>query len=379
LLYAPRQLTYDVGTEDTVYIHLTQVPYIQAEGEIKTQPTQHAVKEWARNGIQPDILLCRAEKDLPLDLKRKIALFCNVSPDRVISAIDVSNIYEVPLNFHAEGLDDRIVERLNIWTRKPDLSVWQKIAEVARSADKTVVLGMVGKYLALKESYKSLNEAISHAGLANRVKVEIRYIDPEDLTKNPQAIAEQFKGVQALIVPGGFGERGAEGKILAIAYAREHRLPFLGICLGMQLSCIEFARNVCRVSTAHSQEFDPSEDQAVIHYMQGQGVEVQKGGTMRLGAYPCVLRAGSLVEKLYGVREIKERHRHRLEFNNQFRDDLESKGLLIAGTSPDGKLVEVVELKGHPFFVGVQYHPEFLSKPSAPHPLFKGLIEAALR
>ncbi len=378
-LEAIRQLKYDLGAENTLYIHLTLVPYIKAAGEMKTKPTQHSVKELLSIGIQPDILLCRAEKDLSLDLKRKIALFCNVSPDRVISAIDVSNIYEVPLNFHAEGLDDRIVERLNIWTRKPDLSVWQKIAEVARSADKTVVLGMVGKYLALKESYKSLNEAISHAGLANRVKVEIRYIDPEDLTKNPQAIAEQFKGVQALIVPGGFGERGTEGKILAIAYAREHRLPFLGICLGMQLSCIEFARNVCRISKAHSQEFDTSDDQAVIHYMQGQGVEVQKGGTMRLGAYPCVLRAGSLVEKLYGVREIKERHRHRLEFNNQFRDDLESKGLLIAGTSPDGKLVEVVELKGHPFFVGVQYHPEFLSKPSAPHPLFKGLIEAAVR
>jgi len=378
-LEAIRQLKYDLGAENTLYIHLTLVPYIKAAGEMKTKPTQHSVKELLSIGIQPDILLCRAEKDLSADLKKKIALFCNVSPDRVISAVDVGNIYEVPLNFHREGLDDRIVERLNIWTRKPDLSSWQQISDLVRSAQQTVVLGMVGKYLALKESYKSLNEAISHAGLANRAKVEIRYVDPEDLEKSPKDVGQHLKGIQALIVPGGFGERGTEGKILAIAYAREHRVPFLGICLGMQLSCIEFARHVCGLSKAHSQEFDLSEDQAIIHYMQGQGSDVEKGGTMRLGAYPCVLRAGSLVEGLYGAREIQERHRHRLEFNNSYRENLESKGLLIAGTSPDGRLVEVVELKDHPFFVGVQYHPEFLSKPAASHPLFKGLLAAALK
>ncbi len=378
-LEAIRQLKYDLGPQNTLYLHLTLIPVIRSAGEIKTKPTQHSVKELLSIGIQPDILLCRCEKELSVDVKRKIALFCNVTQDCVISAIDVSNIYEVPLNFHLEGLDDRIVERLNIWTRQPDLKVWEEIQHRIRNPKSKIVLGLVGKYMALKESYKSLNESISHAGLANDCQVEVRSINSEDLEKGTSAVESAFKGLDALIVPGGFGERGTEGKILAIRYARENKIPFLGICLGMQLATVEFARNLGGMPKAHSQEFDPEPKDAVIHYMEGQSERVEKGGTMRLGAYPCVMKRGSVSEKLYGRLEIQERHRHRLEFNNQYRELLESKGLEIAGTSPDSKLVEIIELRDHPFFVGVQYHPEFLSKPYEPHPLFKGLVAAAIK
>jgi len=377
-LEAIRQLKYDLGFQNTLFIHLTLVPVIRTAGEIKTKPTQHSVKELLSIGIQPDILLCRCEQDLSAEVKKKIALFCNLTHDCVISAIDVSNIYEVPLNFHKEGLDDRIVERLNIWTRQPDLSVWENIQSRMKNPKWKLTLGLVGKYLALKESYKSLNEAISHAGLANDCKVEVRSISPEDLEKSPEEVEKAFQGVDAIIVPGGFGERGTEGKMIAIRYVREKKIPFLGICLGMQLASIEFARNVAQISKAHSQEFDPEPKDAIVHFMSGQDEKIHKGGTMRLGAYPCVLKKGSISQRLYEQTEISERHRHRLEFNNEYRGVLESKGFQFAGTSPDGNLVEVIELKDHPFFVGVQYHPEFLSKPSRPHPLFKGLVAAGL-
>jgi len=377
-LEAIRQLKTDLGASNTLYVHLTLVPFLKTSGEIKTKPTQHSVKELLSIGIQPDVLLCRCERDLSRDVKRKIGLFCNVSENCVITAKDVASIYEVPLNFQREGLDERIIEKLNIWTRQPDLKMWSDLVDRMKNPKHKMVLGLVGKYMALKESYKSLNEAIIHAGLANDCSVEITYIDPEEISKPNAQLESHFKDVQALIVPGGFGERGSEGKMLSIRYAREQKIPFLGICLGMQLASIEFARNVCGIPKAHSQEFAPDPEGAVIHYMHGQASNMTKGGTMRLGAYACKLAPGSLVEKLYGKSEILERHRHRLEFNNAFREILEPKGLQIVGTSPDRSLVEVVELKDHPFFIGTQFHPEFLSKPLTSHPLFKGLIGAAL-
>ncbi len=377
-LEAIRQLKTDLGPQNTLYIHLTLIPVIRTAGEIKTKPTQHSVKELLSIGIQPDILLCRTERELSKEVKRKIALFCNVAENAVIAALDVSNIYEVPLNFHAEGLDERIIERLNIWTRQPDLKPWKDLVEGMKAPKHKVVLGMVGKYLKLRESYKSLNEAISHGGISNDTKVEIKYIDPEELTTSAQ-LDVVFEGVNAIIVPGGFGERGTEGKMVAVRYAREKKVPYLGICLGMQLASIEFARNICGISDATSQEFQVESKSAIIHYMEGQSLHMEKGGTMRLGAYPCVVKAGSRAADIYGSREISERHRHRLEFNNAFREPLERKGLQIVGTSPDNKLVEIVELKDHPFFIGVQFHPEMLSKPMKPHPLFSGLIAAALK
>lgn len=377
-LEAIRQLKTDLGAQNTLFVHLTLIPHIRMAGELKTKPTQHSVKELLSIGIQPDVLICRTEKELSKDLKRKIALFCNVTENCVITALDVSNVYQIPINFHHEGLDEQIIQRLNIWTRQPDLKPWDDLVSRMSGLKHKVVVGMVGKYLSLKESYKSLNEAIAHAGCANESKVEIRYIDPEEIVKLDANLDETFKGVQCLIVPGGFGERGTEGKMVAIRYAREHRMPFLGICLGMQLASIEFARNICGLKDAQSQEFHPETKNPIIHYMHGQSAGIEKGGTMRLGAYPCKLHPESISAKLYAKAEISERHRHRLEFNNSYREQLEKKGLKITGTSPDGHLVEIVELKDHPFFVGVQFHPEFLSKPMTSHPLFKGLIAAAL-
>lgn len=377
-LEAIRQLRTDLGRENCLNIHLTLVPFIASAGELKTKPTQHSVKELLSIGIQPDILLCRTDRDLDQDIRRKIALFCNVTQDSVVAVVDVPSVYAVPLKLHEEGLDDRIAERLNIWSKKPDLKKWKELVQRISNPRSKVTIGLVGKYMALKESYKSLSEAILHAGFSKEAAVEIKYLDPEELEKNADKVARFFEGVQAVIVPGGFGQRGSEGKILAIQYARENKLPFLGICLGMQLACVEYARQVCGLKKAHSQEFDDSKESAVIHYLEGQHAEVRKGGTMRLGSYPCVLQKGSLSHKLYGTGEINERHRHRLEFNNEFREQLESAGLKVSGASPDQKLVEMVELKDHPYFIGVQFHPEFLSRPFEPHPLFKGLIEAAL-
>ncbi|QJA06199.1 CTP synthase [Thermosulfurimonas marina] len=386
-LEAIRQLRYDLGRENTLYIHLTYVPYIKTAGELKTKPTQHSVKELRAIGIQPDILLCRTERFLPPEVKKKIALFCNVEEDAVITAKDVDCIYEIPLVFHQEGLDEKIVELLNIWTREPDLSSWEELVQRYRNPREEVTIAVVGKYVDLKDSYKSLHEALVHGGLANEARVNIRYLSADEIT--PENVAELLSGVDGVLVPGGFGYRGAEGKMEAIRYAREKGLPFFGICLGMQLAVIEFARNVAGLSGANSTEFDPDTPHPVIYLMREwfnyrtQRVEVRdekcdKGGTMRLGAYPCRLVPGTIAHRAYGCEEVFERHRHRYEFNNQYREILTEKGLRIAGLSPDGELVEIIEIEGHPWFVGCQFHPEFRSRPMEPHPLFASFIRAAL-
>lgn len=376
-LEAIRQLKTDLGRENCVFVHVTLIPWMKSAGELKTKPTQHSVKELLSIGIQPDLLLCRTEKALDQELRRKIALFCNVPENCVIEAMDVPQVYEVPLELHREGLDDRIAERLNIWSAKPKLDSWVKLIDQLKNPKHQLKVGIVGKYLSLKESYKSLSEALLHAGVANSAALDIEYIDPEDLEKSKD-VKKAFEGVQALIVPGGFGKRGSEGKILALNYARENSLPTLGICLGMQLMSVEFARNVLGFSKASSQEFEENTPDPVIHYLKGQSAEIDKGGSMRLGAYTCAIRKSSKTEALYGKTEVQERHRHRLEFNSKYRDDFEKKGFQIVGELAEQSLVEILELKSHPFYIGVQFHPEFLSKPFAAHPLFSGLIKTAL-
>ncbi len=386
-LEAIRQLRADLGRENTLYIHLTFVPYIKAAGELKTKPTQHSVKELRAIGIQPDILLCRTERFLPPEVKKKIALFCNVEEDAVITAKDVDCIYEIPLIFHKEGLDEKIIELLNIWTREPHLDAWQDLVYRLKHPKEEVTIAVVGKYVHLKDSYKSLHEALIHGGLPSLTKVNIRYLDAEEITSDN--ITECLRGADGVLVPGGFGSRGIEGKIMAIRYARENKIPFFGICLGMQLSVIEFARHVAGLERANSTEFDPDTPHPVIYLMREwfnyrtQKVEVrdektEKGGTMRLGAYPCRLVEGTLAKAAYQVDEIFERHRHRYEFNNEYRSIFEEKGMRISGLSPDGELVEIVELKDHPWFLGCQFHPEFRSRPMEPHPLFVSFINAAL-
>ncbi|MCC6026367.1 MAG: CTP synthase [Caldimicrobium sp.] len=385
-LEAIRQLGLELGKQNALFIHVTYVPYIKTAGELKTKPTQHSVKELRAIGIQPDIILCRTDRFLPLDIKKKIALFCNVDVEDVITAKDVDCIYEIPLVFHQEGLDERIVEKLNIWTREPDLSPWQEVVRKFYNPKDTVKIAIVGKYVDLKDSYKSLHEALVHGGLANDLRVELKYVSSDELSE--VNVEEMLGDADGILVPGGFGARGIEGKILAINYARTKRVPFFGICLGMQLSVVEFARNVLGWKEANSTEFDPETPYPVIYLMKewydyrkgrverrDEGCDL--GGTMRLGAYPCVLKPGSICHKAYGVDKIFERHRHRYEFNNAYRSALEEAGLKVVGTSPDGELVEVVELEDHPWFVGVQFHPEFKSKPLAPHPLFVDFIRAS--
>lgn len=386
-LEAIRQFRLDVGKENAIYIHLTLVPYIKTAGELKTKPTQHSVKELRAIGIQPDIILCRTDRFLSPEIKRKISLFCNVDEDAVITAKDVETIYEVPLVFHQEGLDNKIVELLNIWTREPQLKAWEELIYKIKHPKHTVTIGIVGKYTDLKESYKSLNEALVHGGIANNARVELKYIEAEDIEKNgPEAWLQDVAGI---LVPGGFGKRGTVGKMLAIQYAREKKNPFLGICLGMQLAVIEFARHVAGLKEADSTEFNPNTPHPVIYLMrewydfrlgkvQKRDEGVDKGGTMRLGAYPCQLQKNTLAYDAYQKDEIYERHRHRYEFNNKYREVLTKYGLVISGLSPDKELVEIVELKDHPWFVGCQFHPEFKSRPMAPHPLFKAFIKAAL-
>ncbi|HEY8042044.1 MAG TPA: CTP synthase [Polyangiaceae bacterium] len=376
-LEAIRQMKIEAGHQNALSVHVTLVPYIATAGELKTKPTQHSVKEMREIGIQPDILLCRTQMPLTRALKDKIALFSNVAVEAVISAMDVGCIYEVPQMFHAEGLDELIAERLNIWSRAPDLSAWHRIVKGFKNPSRgTVKIGIVGKYVHLKDSYKSLHEALVHGGLAGECKVELEYIDSEQVeTQGPEAL---LASLDAVLVPGGFGDRGTEGKIAAIAYARENRIPFFGICLGMQLAVVEFARHVAGLAGANSSEFDRDTAYAVIDLMPEQRGVRNKGATMRLGAYPCVLTAGSLAADAYGATEISERHRHRYEFSNDFRDRLVEAGLVLSGTSPDKRLVEMVELREHPFFIGCQFHPEFKSRPVAPHPLFARFVRAAL-
>ncbi|MCD6320305.1 MAG: CTP synthase [Candidatus Desulfofervidaceae bacterium] len=386
-LEAIRQFRLDVGKENAIYIHLTLVPYIKTAGELKTKPTQHSVKELRAIGIQPDIILCRTDRFLPPEIKRKISLFCNVDEDAVITAKDVDTIYEVPLVFHQEGLDNKIVELLNIWTREPQLKAWEELIYKIKHPKHTVTIGIVGKYTDLKESYKSLNEALVHGGIANNARVNLKYIEATDIEKDgPEAWLQDVAGV---LVPGGFGKRGTVGKMMAIQYARENRIPFLGICLGMQLAVIEFARHVAGLKEADSTEFNPDTPHPVIYLMrewydfrrgkiQKRDESVDKGGTMRLGAYPCQLQKNTFAYEAYQKEEISERHRHRYEFNNKYREVFTQYGMIISGLSPDKELVEIVELKDHPWFVGCQFHPEFKSRPMKPHPLFKAFIKAAL-
>ena len=376
-LEAIRQLRWDWGKEHVVYIHLTLVPFISAAGELKTKPTQHSVKELTSLGIQPDLLLCRTDRYLEPKVKAKIAHFCNVDESAVITAKDVECVYEVPLVFHQEGLDERIVEKLNIWTGSPNLSRWESIAQTFRNPTEHISIAMVGKYVELVDSYKSINEALAHGGFANECRVAIVHIDSEQLEND--IFPESLQQADGILVPMGFGRRGTEGKIAAIRYARENNIPFLGICFGMQMAVVEFARHVCGLEEAHSTEVNEKTSDPVIALMDEQREVVDKGGTMRLGAYPCVLADRSLALSLYTKKGIAERHRHRYEFNNAYRELLSSKGMIFSGLSPDGTLVEAVELRDHPWFIGVQFHPEFTSRPFECHPLFSGFIQAGIQ
>jgi CTP synthase len=386
-LEAIRQFRADVGKENSLYIHLTLVPYIGTAGEVKTKPTQHSVKELRSIGIQPDILLCRTDRFLSKDIKAKIALFCNVSVEEVITAKDVDHIYEVPLIFHQEGLDDKIIELLNIWTRAPQLDNWEELIRKIKAPKHSVTIAVVGKYVDLTESYKSLNEALYHGGIANDSKVNLNFIDSEKL--DSETCHQMLADADGILVPGGFGERGIEGKICAASFARINNVPYFGICLGMQTAVIEFARHVAGLENANSSEFDPDTPHPVIYLMRewfderSQTIEKRddlsdKGASMRLGAYSCRLENNSMASKAYQKAEISERHRHRYEFNNAFLDRLKEKGMVISGTSPNGELVEIIEIGGHPWFLGCQFHPEFKSRPMEPHPLFRDFIEASL-
>ena len=382
-LEAIRQMRVDVGHENVLYLHVTLVPYISAANEFKTKPTQHSVKELTGFGIIPSIILCRSERRLDQKLKQKISHFCNVREDCVINAVDVDTIYDLPLVLNQEGLDERIVEYLNIWTGAPNLKEWRNIVDTFRNPKNgSIRLAMVGKYVDLTESYKSLSEALSHSGIANNCKVDIVYVDSEEIEKNGinSAIskATNNKGVDAFLIPGGFGVRGSEGKIEAARFARVNKIPYFGICLGLQMAVIEFARNVLGISNATSSEFDPKAEDPVIDLMDSQANIKKKGGSMRLGAYPCDLAKGSLAREIYGEKSISERHRHRWEVNNKYKDEFDKAGLKPSGICPDNNLVEIIEISDHPWFVGVQFHPEFKSSPRAAHPLFRSFIAAAL-
>jgi len=375
-LEAIRQLRHELGHQNSVAIHLTLVPYIAAAGELKTKPTQHSVQKLREIGIIPEILICRVDRALDVGMKKKIALFCNVAADAVFTSQDVPSIYELPIRLHEEGLDDKIAELLNIWSRAPRLSEWERLVEKIKSPARSVTIGFVGKYVQLVESYKSLNEALVHGGIANDCRVTVRHIDSEEVERRgPETFLADVDGV--LVAPG-FGARGTEGKIAAIRYAREKKVPFFGICFGMQLAVVEFARSVCGLHGASSSELDPSTPHPVVDLMPDQRGVTDMGATMRLGAYPCVLTEGTKVADAYGSLNISERHRHRWEVNNAYRETLQSHGLVLSGLSPDRRLVETIELRDHPYFVGCQFHPEFKSRPTAPHPLFQRFIRATL-
>jgi len=374
-LEAIRQMKYDVGEENAVYAHVTLVPWIAAAGELKTKPTQHSVKELREIGIQPDILLCRSDRDIAREMKDKIALFCNVDPSAVFTAKDVASIYEVPVAFHAEGVDDKLAELFNIWSRAPRLEKWEAIVEGIKNPRKGEVrIGIVGKYVELAESYKSLNEALVHGGIAAGVRLKPVFIDSSKLEEGD---VSELETVDGILVPGGFGVRGTEGKILACRYARERKVPFFGICLGLQMAVIEFGRDVLGLEKANSLEFDEATPHPVVTLMEEQKKVTEKGGTMRLGSYACALKDGTKARELYGQDLIHERHRHRFEFNDAYRAQYEGAGMIFSGTNTELGLVEMIELNNHPHFLGCQFHPEFKSKPFAPHPLFAGFVKAA--
>jgi len=373
-LEAIRQMRREMGEDNTLYVHMTLVPFLKSAGELKTKPTQHSVGELRRIGIHPDILICRSENELDADIKKKISLFCDVSLNSVVSAPDVDVIYELPIHLAKEGLDEKMAELLNIWSRSPGLERWHHVVRRVKQPQYEVRIGVVGKYTQLIESYKSLHEALIHGGIQHDTKVELEYIESTNLEDAQEALTH----VDGVLVPGGFGERGIEGMIHAVRFAREQRVPFFGICLGMQMAVIEFARNVCNLSGANSTEFVAETKHPVVDLMADQRDVTDMGATMRLGAYPCALKEGSLAAKLYRQAEVSERHRHRYEVANAYREQLESHGMVCSGTSPDRHLCEIVELPEHPWFLGCQFHPEFKSKPYAPHALFTGFIHAAL-
>ncbi|HKA86541.1 MAG TPA: CTP synthase [Haliangiales bacterium] len=375
-LEAIRQLRHELGHQNSVAVHLTLVPYIAAAGELKTKPTQHSVQKLREIGIIPEILVCRVDRPLDGGLKKKIASFCNVAPDAVFTSQDVPTVYEVPIRLHEEGLDDKVAELLNIWSRAPRLTEWERIVDKIKNPARQVTVGFVGKYVQLVESYKSLNEALIHGGVANDARVTIRHIDSEEVEKRgPDPFLYDVDGI--LVAPG-FGARGTEGKIAAIRYARERKVPFFGICFGLQMAVVEFARNVCGLAGASSSEVDPNTPHPVVDLMPDQRGVTDKGATMRLGAYPCLLIEGTKAAEAYGTLSISERHRHRWEVNNNYREILQNHGLVLSGLSPDRRLVEMIELRDHPYFVGCQFHPEFRSRPMAPHPLFQRFVRACL-
>jgi len=379
-LEALRQMPLDIGKENCIFIHLTLIPYIRAADELKTKPTQHSVERLRGIGIQPDILICRTEHALNDDLKSKISLFCNVPPESVIEGRDVeTSIYELPLDFRKQGLDDSIIRTLGLQVDKPkQFDKWNKIVHTIKNPQKDVTIAVVGKYIHHQDAYKSIYEALAHAGIANNARVNIQKVESGDLENGDVKLEDTFKNVSGILVPGGFGSRGIEGKINSVHFARMQQIPFLGICLGMQCATIEFARHACDLKDANSMEFDPDTAHAVIHLMTDQKNISDKGGTMRLGGYLCKLTPGSLAAKAYKVEKMQERHRHRYELNNEFRETFRKNGLHCTGLSPDANLVEIIEIPDHPWFVASQFHPEFQSKPTRAHPLFREFVQAAL-
>ena len=376
-LEAARQVCLEQGHENCLFIHVTLVPFIKGSDEHKTKPTQHSVRELQAMGISPDIIVLRCDEPLEPEIFRKIAMFCNVKPDCVIENITLPNLYEAPLMLEKNDFSLIVCRELGLWTRAPELSQWETLVKRIKSADRSVTIALVGKYVQLHDAYLSVAEALHHAGYACGAKVEIRWIDSETVTD--ENAADIFSGCAGMIVPGGFGDRGINGMICSARYARKTGMPYLGICLGMQIAVIEFARNVCGLKDANSREFDPYSGHKVIDFLPDQNDDVDKGGSLRLGAYPCRISEGSVMERCYGRQDISERHRHRYEFNNDYRELFAENGLCLCGTSPDGSIIEAVELSGEPFFIGVQFHPEFKSRPNRPHPLFLGLVEASLK
>ncbi len=377
-LEAMRQFSHEVGPQNVLFVHVTLVPFIKAAGELKTKPTQQSVAKLREIGIQPQIVVCRSEEHLEQDVRNKIALFCNVAPRAVVEARDVKHtIYELPLMLHGEHFDDLVCEYLNLPTKAPDLASWKAFVDRIVNPTHKTKIAVVGKYIELQDAYKSVYEALYHAGAANDCHIRLIKVDAEDLERDDP---RKFLGnCQGILIPGGFGDRGIEGKIIAAKFARENGIPYLGLCLGMQIATIEFARNVCGLEKANSQEFDEATPDAVIHLLEEQKDVTEKGASMRLGTWKAALKPGSLAQQLYGCSEISERHRHRFEFNMDYRQRMEDAGFVISGTSPDGTLVEIIEIRGHPFFLASQFHPEFLSKPNAPHPLFNGFVAASLK
>ena len=376
-LEAVRQISLEIGKQNALFIHVTLVPFLHGSDEHKSKPTQHSVKELQGMGINPDIIVLRCDEPLEESIFKKISMFCNVEEDCVIENITLDSLYEAPLMLEKSNFSGVVCRKLGIWAAQPDLREWEELAHRIKGRHKNVTIALVGKYVQLHDAYLSVAEALTHAGFALNAKVHIEWIDSEEL--NESNYKERLSIADGIIVPGGFGDRGIEGMILSAKYAREEKVPYLGICLGMQISVIEFARHVAGIADACSGEATNATEHKVIDFMPGQSDEVDKGGTLRLGSYPCVIGAGTLMERCYGQKEITERHRHRYEFNNDYRDVLTKAGLVLSGISPDGNLVETVELEDHPFFLGVQYHPEFKSRPNRPHPVFKGFVEAALK